>query len=135
VFQAVTGAIDARTFAVPDAEHAIHLLVRIRFNLLCTEYGRSCKFLVDRREKGDVALFEKLAGAPKFGVVGGKRRTAVAADEARGVEAGRAIHGSLHQGNSHQCLGAGQKYASRFPPVTVIEFIVVQRVMRLAQCA
>ncbi len=34
MFERITGAIDARPFAVPDTEHAIDRFMRIRFDLL-----------------------------------------------------------------------------------------------------
>ena len=36
------------------------------------------------------------------------------------------LHRPLHEWNSHQRLGTGQKYASGFPAVAIVEFVVIE---------
>ncbi len=59
VLEGIAGPVDAGTLAVPDAEHAIDGLVRIRLDLLRAEDSRRSKVLVYGRQKLDVVLFEE----------------------------------------------------------------------------
>ncbi len=59
MLQGIACAIDARSLAIPDCEHAIDLLVRIGFHLLRAENSGCGQILINSRQKLDVVLVEK----------------------------------------------------------------------------
>ena len=121
-------AVDAGSLAIPDAEHAVDGLVRIGFDLLRAEEGGRGEVFVDGRQEFDRIRVEKRFCAPQFLVDGAERRAAIAADEAGRVQSRSAIDRALHQRYPHEGLGTGQEYAPRLAPVTIEEFVIVERV-------
>ena len=73
VLEGVARAIDARPFAVPDAENAVIARARKQPGLLAAPDGCRRQFLVDARLKNDVVVGETLALVPKLLVVRPKR--------------------------------------------------------------
>ncbi|MNE03777.1 hypothetical protein D3C80_962890 [compost metagenome] len=69
-----------------------------------------------------MVLLEVVAGLPQRLVEAAQRRTAVAGDEAGGVEAVGEVALALHQGQAHQCLDAGHQ---GFPGL--LDVLVFQR--------
>src|SRR5580698_2644168 len=91
VAEDVAGAIDARALAVPHAEYAIELAFAAQFSLLrAPDRGRG-QVLVDTALKTDIALLQERTGPLKLAVQTAKRRTAIAGDKTRGIEAVAAI--------------------------------------------
>src|SRR5205085_3047005 len=93
----VTGAVDARALAVPDAEHAIELALAPKLRLLGAPQRGGGEILVDTGLEHDVAALEERFGAPELLVEPTKRRAAVSADVAGRVEPGAAVALLLHQ--------------------------------------
>ena len=49
VLECIAGAIDARTLPVPEAENTVDFAIRVRFDLLRTQYSRRGQVLIHRR--------------------------------------------------------------------------------------
>ena len=127
VFKRVAGSVDAGPFSVPDSEYAIDGLQWVGFDLLRAEYRGAREFFIDRRQKLDIAFLQILLGTPEFHVVGGQRRAAVTTDKSGAIKPGGTIHSSLHQRYLDQRLRPGEKDAAGLPPVSVHQFVVVER--------
>ncbi len=110
MMQRIGGTVDAGALAIPEREYALHGALRIAFNLLAAEHGGSAGLFVDRRQEADVCSIQLCTGTPQCHVVRAERRTAVAADEACGIQPGVDIKLALHQGQAHQRLRAGQEH-------------------------
>ena len=92
VFEHIRAAVNARAFAVPDAEHAVELLVRgVELDLLRAPDRGGRQFLVDTGLEHDVLRRQVFLGGPQRLVIAAQRRAAVAADEAGGVQTHRRI--------------------------------------------
>ena len=78
VLERIAGAVDARAFAIPEAENALHRPVRIGLDLLRAEDGSGGQVLVDRRQEFDAVLLQEIAGAPEFEVDAAERGAAIA---------------------------------------------------------
>ena len=61
VLQCIAGAIDARTLAVPEREHAVGGPLRVGFDALRAEHGRRRQLLVDRRQDVDAGGVDAIA--------------------------------------------------------------------------
>ncbi len=108
--QRIARAIDARTLAVPHAEHAIDALAREGVELLRTiKHGRR-QILIDAGLEADVAVGQQLLPAPGFAVQATQRRAAIAGDETAGVEAHGAVEPRLLEQHTDQRLDAGQQH-------------------------
>ena len=130
VLQRVACAIDAGPFAVPDAEYAIDVTVRIGLDLLRAEHRRRGEVFVHGRQEFDFALVEEALRAPDLLVQPAERRSAVAADETGGIESGGLVQRPLHQRNADERLSARQEYATGLAAIAIVEFVVVERVAR-----
>ncbi|MET3154272.1 hypothetical protein ABIF34_001297 [Bradyrhizobium japonicum] len=98
MLERVDRAVDAGALAVPDAEHAIDLGAGKQPDLLAApDRGRS-QVLVQAGNEGDVVLLEVRLGAPQRVVVHAERGTAVARDEAAGVESLKPVAFALQHG-------------------------------------
>ena len=107
--QRVAGAIDAGAFAVPHAEHAIDALAGEGVDLLrAIQHGRG-EVLVDARLEADVLRGQQRLAVPDLPVQPAQRRTAIAGDQAAGVQPGGAVQSRLFQQDAHQRLDAGQQ--------------------------
>ncbi|MGY3395218.1 hypothetical protein ACVWW6_007809 [Bradyrhizobium sp. USDA 3311] len=127
VLERVNRAVDAGALAVPDAEHAIDLGAGKQPDLLAApDRGRS-QVLVQAGHEGDVVLLEERLRPPQRVVVHAERGTAVAGDEAAGVEALKPVAFALQHGQSNQGLRAGQEDPLRFEPVFVVQLDLHQR--------
>ena len=127
VLERIHRAVDAGPLAVPDAEHAIDLGTGKHADLLAAPHRRRRQILVEARREFDVMLLEEGFRAPQRVVVHAERRAAVAGDEARGVEALRAISFALQHRQPDQRLCSGQEYAFRVQTVLVVQPIFHQR--------
>ncbi len=127
MFQCVDRAINAGTLAIPDAEHAIDLGARKQADLLATPDGGRGEVLVQPGNESDIMCLQERFGAPQRVVIHAERRAAVAGDEARGVETGRAIAFALQHRQSHQRLDAGQVDPFGLKAVLVVQPDLHQR--------
>ena len=93
--QHVAGAIDARTFAVPEREDAFDLALGIGRDALASERGGRGELLVDRRHEAHAMRVEQRLRLPHREVDAAERRAAIAGDESGGVPAARAIEARL----------------------------------------
>ena len=85
VLQHVAGAVDARTLAVPDADHAVLARAGRQADLLRAPDGGRGEVLVDARLEDDVVRVEIGLGLQKLLVVAAERRAAIARDEGGGI--------------------------------------------------
>ena len=107
VAEHVAGAVDARTLAVPDAEHAVIGALAMQFGLLRAPKRRRGQVFVEARLKQDIARFQPFAGAQKGLVNPAERRAAIACYIAGGVEAVCGVHRALRQRQADHGLSAG----------------------------
>src|SRR5207302_829796 len=110
----VAGAIDAGALAVPHGKDAIVLAFAAQLGLLRAPDGGRGHVLVDAGLKLDVVALKPLLRALELGVERAERRAAIAADIARGIEAGAAVALLLHQAQPHQRLKAGHEHRTFF---------------------
>ncbi len=107
VAQRVAGAIDARSLAVPNAEHAVDGRAGKAGQMLrAPDRGRG-QILVEAGTEDDIVALELSAGPPQLDIVAPQRRAAIAGDIAAGVEAGRRVAQALLDRQSDQRLHAG----------------------------
>src|SRR5437868_351821 len=128
VLQCVAGPVDAGPLAIPEAEHAIDLALRIGLDLLGSEHRGGGEVFVDRGQKLDAPVGEKLFGAPELHINAAERRTAVAGNETSGVEAIGTIAVALIEKDAYQRLCSGQKDASSCSGVSVEQGIAFEAV-------
>jgi hypothetical protein len=121
VLQHVHRAVEARAFAIPDAEHAIELAVRIEADVLRAPDGGGAKLFIDARNETNVLRFEELLGPPELLIVGAKRGAAIARDEPGGVDARRAIACFLDEREPDQRLHTAHEHAPVFEQILVAE--------------
>jgi hypothetical protein len=127
VAEDVAGAVDARSFAVPEAEHAVELALAAQLGLLrAPDRGRG-DVLVEAGLKADVVFVERALRADELLVEGAERGAAIAGDIARGVEAGAAVALLLHQAETHDGLEAGDEDPALGEVVFVVERDLVER--------
>ncbi len=106
VLEGVHAAVDARSLAVPDREHAVDLRVRDKIELLCaSDRGRSEVF-VDTGLETNVVPVEQITCLPQGGVQSAERRPSISRNEARGVEAVATIRLALQEQQAHERLVA-----------------------------
>ena len=135
VLEHVGAAVDARALAVPDAEHAVVLLVGlVELELLRAPQRGGGELFVDARLEHHVVGRQVLARRPQRLVIAAERRAAVAADEAGGVEPVLRIAHALQHRQTHQRLHAAHEGAAGFERVLVVERDGFQRLAnRLGQ--
>ena len=118
--EGVAGAVDARTLAVPDGEHAVEVaLVAEDVRLLRAPACRRREVLVDARLEVHVVLLQEFRRGRELLVVAAERGTAIAGDVRTGLLADGSVAALLHQGQAHERLGAGEKDASLVDEVLV----------------
>ena len=120
VAEDVAGAVDARPLAVPHGEDAVVPAFPAQFRLLGAPDRGGGEILVDPALEEDVVLLQMGRGAEELPVEAAERRTAIAADVARRVEAVAAVELLLHQAEPHQRLEPGDENAA----VAEVEFVV-----------
>ena len=121
VAEHVAAAIDAGALAVPDADHAVVAGARRQIELLRAPDRGGREVLVHAGLEFDVVLLEMFARGEQLLVVAAERRTAIAGDEARGVETGGAVAADLRHRQAHQRLDAGQEDVAGALGVFLIE--------------
>ena len=109
VAEHVAAAVDAGALAVPDADHPVVFGAGGKVELLRAPDRGGREVLVDARLEFDVVLLEVLSGGEELLVVTSKRRAAIAADEACGIEPRGAITPDLGHRQPNQRLDPGQE--------------------------
>ena len=107
VAQRIGRSVDARSLAVPDAEHAIDRRAGKVVQLLGAPNRRRSEVLVKARAEDDVVLLELRRRAPQLDVVAPERRAAITGNIPAGVEARRRVAQALLNGQAHQRLRPG----------------------------
>ena len=105
----VAAAVDAGALAVPDADHAIVPGAGRQIELLRAPDRGGREVFVHAGLKLDVVLFEMFSRREQLLVVATQRRTPIATDEARGVEACGAVAADLRHRQPNQRLDSGQE--------------------------
>ena len=108
VAEYVAGSIDARSLAVPDAEHAVVFALAAQFRLLRTPQGGGREVFVETGVENDVVLLADFLGALECALQAGDGRTAIAGHEAGGVQPGRFVAYLLHESEADDGLRSGQ---------------------------
>src|SRR3954452_19497030 len=108
VAEYVTTAVDPRSLAVPDADHAVVPGAGRQVQLLRSPDRGGRKILIHPGLELDVVLIEMAARRRQLLIKTAERRTAVAGDKARGVEAGGAVAADLGHRQPDQRLNPGQ---------------------------
>src|SRR5688572_1367463 len=97
VTEDVAGAVDARSLAVPDAEHAIELALTAKFGLLRAPKCGGRKVLIQPGLENDVVFVEEALCAHELLIEPAKRRAAIAGDVACSVEPRAPVPLLLHE--------------------------------------
>src|SRR5690606_5234360 len=87
------------------------------------EHGGGRQILVHRRQELDAGIRYEAAVLPEFEVEAAERRSAIAGDEAAGVEPRLAVAAGLIQRDAHQRLRPGHEDAARLLSVAVLEAV------------
>ena len=121
MLERIQRTVDAGALAVPDAEHAIDLGAGKHADLLAAPHRGRRQILVEAGREFDVVLLEEAFGAPQRVIVHAERRAAIAGDEARGVEALRAVAFALQHRQPDQRLRTREEYPLRIQTVLVVQ--------------
>ena len=121
VLERIGRAVDARSLAVPDGEHAIDRGSREHVDLLAAPHGGRGEVFVQPGLEADIVGFEVPLRLPQRIVVDAERRAAIAGDEAAGIESGVLVAFALHDWQANERLHAGEINASGPARVFVVE--------------
>ncbi len=116
----IAGSIDARTLAVPDAEDTVDLAGAESMVHLGTPQGSRGQILVQAGLEHDVVRLEVIRSLPELLVIGAQRRSTITRHQACGVQTLAAVQPTLHHGQAHQRLDAGQEHWPFFRAVNVL---------------
>src|SRR5208283_4902263 len=97
VAERVARAVDARTLAVPEAEHAVEAAFAAQLGLLRPPDRRRRQLLVEAWLEMDVVGGEQAGDLEELQVEAAERRAAIAGNEPAGVQAGAAVARFLRQ--------------------------------------
>src|SRR5450631_2089556 len=117
----IAGAIEARIFRVPNAEHASVFAAADGGNLLRAADGGRGDFFVETRFKMDMVVLEQRFRLPEREIDAAERRAAIARDEAAGRQSGARIAPPLVEREPDDRLHAGQEDLSAFQHILVVE--------------
>ncbi|MNY25295.1 hypothetical protein D3C86_1590700 [compost metagenome] len=117
----VAGAVHARALAVPHAEDAIELGIRIHVDLLGAPHRGGGEIFVQASLEDDVVRCKMLLGFPERLVECAERRPAIAGDETGSVQTRGAIPFLLQHRQPYQRLRAADIDAATFQRVLVFE--------------
>ena len=93
----IAGAVDPRTFAVPEAEHPVELALPAEFRLLRAPDRSRSDVLVEAGLETNVVFIERALRADELLVERAERGTAITGDVPGGIETGAAVALLLHQ--------------------------------------
>ncbi|MNQ91656.1 hypothetical protein D3C85_1070480 [compost metagenome] len=130
----VTGAINARTFAVPHAEHAVVFTFTAQVRLLRAPDCGRCEVFIDARNKKGVMLLEVFFGFTKLVIKSAKGRSAITGYVASGVVAKLLISLPLRHGQADKGLSPGNKNTPLSEGVLVVELDGLQVHHSLRPC-
>ncbi len=117
----VAAAVDARTLAVPDAEHAVVARALEEIDLLRAPDRGGREILVHARREVDVVRVQMRFRLGELLVVRAQRRAAIAGDVSGRVQARELVAAPLQHRQAHQRLGAGEEHAAVVEGVLVVE--------------
>ncbi len=103
----VAGAIHARPFAIPDADHAIDIRLIHHVDDLASHHRCCRQIFIHSGDEMDIMFREHLAGARERHIVSAKWRAFVAGNKDAAFEAGATVAPHLIQRQAHQRLNAG----------------------------
>ena len=129
VLEDVPAAVDARTFAIPQREHAVVVRAARQFHLLRAPYGGGGQFFVNAGGKHHVMRGEMRFGLPERFVETAQRRAAIAGNKAAGVTSGGQIAPPLDEHQADERLNAGEIHASGIGDVFVDERDLLHHVL------
>jgi hypothetical protein len=121
VAEDVAAAVDAGALAVPDADRAIIFGAGRQIELLRAPNRGGREVLVHAGLELDVVLFEVFSRGKKLLVVTAERRTAVAGNEAGGVQPRGTVAADLRHRQADQRLDPGQEDVASALGVFLIE--------------
>ncbi len=124
--QRIAGAIESRTFAVPEREYPFDLALGVRGDALASERGGGGELLVDRRHEAHAMDVQQRFRLPHREVDAAERRAAITGDESGGVPAARAVEARLHQDEADQGLCAGDQDPAAIRRQVIVQSIVEQ---------
>ncbi len=127
VLEHIPGAVHTRPLAVPHAEHAVELRIRVHIDLLRTPDRRRGEVLVQAGLEHDIVRGEMLLGFPQRLVQRSERRPAVAGNEAGRIQAGGVVALLLQHRQAYQRLRAADIDAATVQRVLVVEGNVSER--------
>src|SRR5215510_6492672 len=117
----VASAVDARSFAVPHAEHAIEFAFATELSLLRAPQRGGREVFVQAGLELDVGSHKLSCRAHELLVETAERRTTVAGDITGGVQAGAPVTLFLHQARANQRLITRDEYVRLAQVVFVVE--------------
>ena len=127
VAEDVAGAVDARPFAVPDADHAVVLRLAQHVMDLAAQHRGGGDIFVHAGHEMDAMLLEQRGYARQGEVVSAERRSLVAGDKCGGVEIGQPVAPHLVHGQTHQGLHPGEVDGTGLLRVFVVKLHLVGR--------
>ncbi len=127
VLEHVAAAVDARALAVPHRVDAVDGGARVQVDLLRAPDRRRREILVQARLEPDVRALEELLRAPQRLVEAAQRASAIAGDEAAGVEPRELVALLLQDQQADDRLRAGEIHAAGVERVLVVEGDVRER--------
>ncbi len=102
----IAGAVDTRSFSVPDAEDAIYLRLSHHFEDLAAHHGGRGQVFVESRLEHDVVFIQQLARTCELQVVAAERGAFVARNEGTRVETRATVAAHL----VHRQAGPGLEF-------------------------
>ena len=122
VFEHVRTAVNPRTFAVPDTEHAVvFLTLRVQTDLLRAPHSCRCQLFINAWLKHHMLRRKMFFGRPQRLVIAAQRTAAIAADKTCGVQTGLRVAHALQHWQAHQRLYAAHEGAALGQCVFVVE--------------
>ena len=110
VAEDVAAAVDARSLAVPEPEHAVETALASHLRLLRAPDRGGREFLVEAGLEMDVVGLEQVLQPRELQIEAADRRAAVAGDEAAGIEPSAAVALLLRDQQPRDRLRARQQH-------------------------
>src|SRR5690606_394683 len=123
VLERVAGAIDARSLAVPEREHAVVARAGEEPRLLGAPDRRRGEVLVQARLEADTGRLEITLRAPELPVEAAERRAAVSRYVTCRRQSGAPIEVALREQQAHERLQSGDVQRAALAPVAFVEIL------------